>query len=208
MTLKQKINLMLSFGLASILASSCSAGDVVQEQYQESGGRWAPVGTDQSFSLCERDEEIYFSCLTSNEKKISLCADRPENEGSNLTYRFGRGGNVELEHSASLEPGHSSSPSGGGFLKNRYFRARVDYTEVAFNSNDHEYRVFRRFSDESVDQQASIAPSRDFGVEVSVASSGEGLAVISCSKVHVDKLIELSNLLACDDSSALGCADP
>ena len=202
MRLKQKMNRVFLVGLASMLASSCSAGDVVQAQSQ------APVGGNQSSSLCERNEEVYFSCRTESEKTISICASSPSSPESRVIYRFGGREDIELQHVAGLgSASQSGSSSDQVFLKNRYFRALIDYTEVAFKTGGHEYRVFRRFSDESIDPQGPPTPSREFGVEVNVADTGEALAVIACSRVHVDNLRELSRLLPCDDSNALGCAD-
>jgi len=197
--------LALLFFLVPLLSSSCKASEYAlprnePRQASETTSHEAPTTT----SLCGSDEIVYFSCSTRKAKNISLCGSSFTSSPRDLTYRFGKIGKIELEHSANLDPGGATS---GGFLKNSYFRNLVDYTEIAFETAGHEYRIFRRFSDEPSIEESPQAPTREYGVEVSLVSTGNEIASIACDNVDVDDLKKLSHLLQCDTSSALGCVE-
>src|SRR5690606_23688551 len=197
--------LALLFLLTPLLSCSYKASEHAlprneSRQTSETTGHEASTTT----GLCRSDEIVYFSCSTSKAKNVSMCGSSFTNSPRDLTYRFGKIGKIELEYSANLDPGGATSR---GFLKNSYFRNLVGYTEIAFENAGHEYRVFRRFSDEPGTKEDPQAPAREYGVEVSLVSTGNEIASIACDNVYVDDLKKLSNLLQCDTSSALGCAE-
>lgn len=143
---------------------------------------------------CLTQEQVFFSCIASNKKIISLCG-RNSKEEKYLFYRFGRANKIELEFPKkavrSLER----------FSYNHYFRYGVDYYRVAFSNDGYDYSVFR-----SLD--ATINSEAIAGVLVGVGKAGEkGEVAIQCAESIVDNLNDLSGFITCNRESALGCAN-
>lgn len=204
MTSNLKFSLSSLLPIVLVFLSSCaiSEGAAPQEPRQIYKQDWGAQSS--AASLCKPKEDVYFTCSTGGQKLISICEYSDGDLTPILSYRFGVKDNVELEYSANRGYGYGA---GDGFLKNSYHRAFVEYTEVAFQRNGYEYRVFKRTDDSPAESGVANTPVRDFGVEVSRAQSGEALATIMCDEVGVDNLRGLSLLLDCDRSSALGCIE-
>ena len=88
-------------------------------------------------SLCQQSEQVLFSCSTTHDKIISLCAsDSKDNGNTGIMYRFGNQNHVELAYPASMQPakqafrGRAQMFSGGGGI---YLR---------FNNNDFDYVIY------------------------------------------------------------------
>jgi hypothetical protein len=83
-------------------------------------------------SLCEKSEEVVFSCDFPNKKSVAICTDR---ESNYLEYRFGKPANVELRHRAD-----GSSPT------KKFHRAEVLYASnsvrvIWFSERDVYYKI-------------------------------------------------------------------
>ncbi|ASQ46053.1 lysozyme inhibitor LprI family protein [Legionella clemsonensis] len=88
----------------------------------------------ESNSLCQRNEQILFSCPTKNEKIISLCASENLSATTGyLQYRFGKKNNIELYYPEREIPpgkaftGRSQMFSGGGGIYLRFSKNNYDY---------------------------------------------------------------------------------
>ncbi len=92
------------------------------------------VSFAETNSLCQRNEQVLFSCPTKNAKIISLCAS--ENLSSTngyLQYRFGKKNNIELYYPEDKVlpkkafTGRSQMFSGGGGIYLRFTKNNYDY---------------------------------------------------------------------------------
>jgi hypothetical protein len=98
----------------------------------------------QPGSLCERSEQIIFSCRIRKPSKIvSLCASKElTKDRGYLQYRFGLPGKIELEFPKEREAGSAA------FKYKHYFRAQFDLTEISFSSDGYEYTIFDDYNGE------------------------------------------------------------
>jgi len=56
----------------------------------------APVQSALSQSICDKEQEVYFSCYTKHEKIIAICYTPNSPRSFYFQYRFGRPGKIEL----------------------------------------------------------------------------------------------------------------
>jgi heat shock protein HslJ len=98
----------------------------------------------QANSLCEKGEQIVFSCRVKRPAKIvSLCASPDlEREQGYLQYRFGLPARIELEFPESLQATQSQ------FQYMHYFRYQVDLTEINFSIEGNRYQIFDAYNGE------------------------------------------------------------
>lgn len=92
------------------------------------------VSFAETNSLCQRNEQVLFSCPTKNAKIISLCASENLSSTSGyLQYRFGKKNNIELYYPEDKVPpkkaftGRSQMFSGGGGIYLRFTKNNYDY---------------------------------------------------------------------------------
>ncbi|WED44470.1 lysozyme inhibitor LprI family protein [Legionella cardiaca] len=95
------------------------------------------VSFAENNSLCQNDEQILFTCLTKNNKTISVCASKNLSATSGyMQYRFGQKDNIEMSYPSSKVPankaftGRAQMFSGGGG------------TYLRFNKNDYDYILY------------------------------------------------------------------
>ena len=103
-------------------------------------------------SLCSKNEQIIFSCLTrhsggassrSPAKIVSLCGSRDlDKQHGYLQYRYGLPGKVELEFPSSRTGTQQM------FRYNHYMRYQVDLTEINFEINGYQYQIFDDYKGE------------------------------------------------------------
>jgi hypothetical protein len=90
-------------------------------------------------TLCKQEEIVYFSCLTSTGKIISLCGNSmADTENFWLQYRFGKSSRIELEYPKKRTNLFAES----GFDVGYYRRSNGFDTEVSFTTNGWSYTVF------------------------------------------------------------------
>lgn len=146
--------------------------------------------THADTTLCNEQEEAYFSCKTHSGKIISLCTTK---KSESLIYKFGTTKRIELAF-------QSNTGDNSKFLFNHYIRNSVDYLTISFILNNYRYSIFRNY-DEEIDKFP------DYGVTVEDGLRPDRETTISCAAVNVDRLPEAARRLQCDPESALGCAD-
>lgn len=85
-------------------------------------------------SLCQSGERVIFSCMTKNDKTISLCATgAADNAKTVVHYRFGTGANTELSYptdditAQQAFSGRAQMFSGGGGIYLRFSNNNYDY---------------------------------------------------------------------------------
>jgi|APMI01.1.fsa_nt_gi hypothetical protein len=136
--------------------------------------------------LCTGQEQVYFSCKTSNGRWISLCGASPQT----LHYRFGKPGAIEL-----LYPGPENE-SRSPFLFAHYTRYRTERREVSFRNGNADYAVF----------DYSEFRKRRAGIRVTTEAGQE--KEFRCAGKVTSQLQELEGKLPCDADNALnggGC---
>ena len=98
----------------------------------------------QAGSLCEKDEQIVFSCTIRRPVKIvSLCSSKElTKDRGYLQYRFGLPQKIELEFPKQREQTQAA------FKYSHYFRAQFDLTEINFSTDGHQYAIFDDYNGE------------------------------------------------------------
>jgi heat shock protein HslJ len=98
----------------------------------------------QANSLCDKSEQIIFSCRLQRPAKIvSLCASTDlEKEQGYLQYRFGLPRQIELEFPESRQATQQQ------FDYQHYFRYQVDLTEINFSIEGNRYQIFDAYNGE------------------------------------------------------------
>lgn len=98
----------------------------------------------QANSLCEKGEQIVFSCRLKRPAKIvSLCASPElEREQGYLQYRFGLPARIELEFPRTRQATQEQ------FQYTHYFRYQVDLTEINFSIEGNRYQIFDAYNGE------------------------------------------------------------
>lgn len=145
-------------------------------------------------SLCRADEQVLFSCrVAAGAKLVSVCGSRrlTADEGY-VQYRFGRAGAVELEFPRGLEGTQKS------FRYSHYFRARVDRTELSFESGGYGYALYDYY-------EGDVRPAiKQAGVRVT-RPGGEGQSNdLRCRGAAVSRLGLLSSVVPNDEDGGIG----
>lgn len=126
-------------------------------------------------------DEVYFSCnIVKGEVKL-------DNKQGVLRYTLNNKNKNEFIFK-SKRNGFS------GFNYNHYSRFQTDYFNVSFINANYKYTIFSNYQDERQSR----------GVSVTNLKSNKA-SVYNCKTVAIDRLSDLSELLACDTDSALGC---
>lgn len=134
------------------------------------------------FNTYSLANEMFFSCLTS---KGVVSLYRKDNK---LFYSMEKKGeSVFLFFSA--KKGFEE------FTYNQYSRYQTDYRNVSFSNHGFEYNIFSNIDNGEIQQGVSV---------VNLKSNKEYSHL--CEQVYIDDLVTLSNILACDKESALGCS--
>lgn len=145
---------------------------------------------DEHTGHCLASEEVYFSCLMSNGKILSLCGSANE-----LSYKYGRPDNIELIFPSN--PEHSTSH----FSYNNFSRYGVDYFRVSFINDSYHYTIYRDIDNE-------LNPKLQAGIIVKNNSLTHKKELnLPCSANVSDNLNKIPPLLKCDKENALGCAN-
>lgn len=131
---------------------------------------------DSSFASDE-----YFLCNTA---KGTIKLD--ENKGV-LRYTLTKDRKVEFNYESKVD-------DFSGFKYNHYSRFQTDYFSVSFVNAEYKYTIFSNYEYENENR----------GVSVTNLNSKKE-SIYNCKSVAIDLLSDLSEKLACDRDSALGC---
>ena len=101
----------------------------------------ATLAGEEKYNLCKSSEKIIFSCVIKN-KIVSLCST-PEltAKSGQLTYRFGKLGNVpDLEF--------SNNAPGPSLTFTSYFEswAKGSFSSISFNRGEYSYTLYNRMA--------------------------------------------------------------
>jgi len=128
----------------------------------------------QAGTLCEKDEQVVFSCPIRRPAKIvSLCSSKElTKDRGYLQYRFGLPGKIELEFPKQREQTQAA------FKYSHYFRAQFDLTEISFSQDGHDYAVFDDYNGEQkpVRHEQGIKITQPNGKEITLACHGKAKA--------------------------------
>lgn len=122
----------------------------------------------------------YFSCNTA--KGI---VKLEENKGA-LRYTLTKDRKVEFEY-------ESKGDGFSGFKYNHYSRFQTDYFNVSFVNAGYKYTIFSNYEE-----------NESRGISVTNLNSKKE-SIYNCKSAGIDFLSNLSEKLACDKDSALGC---
>lgn len=88
-------------------------------------------------SLCERNEQVVFSCVMQKSAKfLSICTSKQfDQQNGYVQYRFGQPDKIELEFPAERKNTQSA------FGYDRYTRPLVTYLSLRFESNGYKYSI-------------------------------------------------------------------
>jgi len=138
-------------------------------------------------SLCHANEEIVLSCNVKSAKTFSFCrAQAPSEE---ITYRFGKSENIELEHKDKIGPSSS-------FFYGHYSRYHVDISHIGFEASGHVYTGYREWDEDDAN------PSEGLRV---VTPSGVDVTLVCVGPARYDRLYDTRDL-RCSDSGPVGCS--
>jgi len=142
-------------------------------------------------SLCSADMHVYFACMVTAEKMVSLCgSDVSKSETGVLTYRYGRPDAVELEFSSPLDTESAFRIAG-------YHRFKVNRTSVSFDRNGYGYSLFDN-------EEGDIEPpERERGVTVSAPGDAEPVTLACVGENSISELPALEQRLPCDDDDPM-----
>ena len=146
----------------------------------------------QPISLCQPKEQVVFACrVKPSNQLVSLCARDLGQPQASLQYRFGRPGQIELQH-----PQHATG-SLQAFRHAGYGRYQVERQSVSFERRGVSYTVFD-------DYEGDMRPARHArGVQVSRGEQEP--ATLLCTGPVRSELHRLQGVLACDETQALAC---
>lgn len=145
-------------------------------------------------SMCSPEEHIYFSCVTENEKILSVCGAEGNEELLDISYRFGRYKTPEL-----IYPPNGTKNPKRKFTYNSYFRSMVSYFRLSFINGSYNYSIFR-------DYDGEISSSPKTGVLITKLDLPQRKEIlINCKNTTIDDIERLKKYLSCDRDSALGC---
>jgi len=138
----------------------------------------------QPNSLCSKTEHIVFSCLTkrsgipasrSPAKIVSLCGSRDlDKQRGYLQYRYGLPGKVELEF-PSARTGTQRM-----FQYTHYMRYQVDLTEINFEIDGYQYKIFDDYNGE---EKPRISTE---GVSVTAPGKQKEVSFVCRNKAQAD----------------------
>ncbi|MEM6160868.1 hypothetical protein AAH446_09995 [Erwinia sp. P6884] len=123
----------------------------------------------------------YFLCNTA---KGIIKLD--ENKGV-LRYTLTKDQKVEFKY-------ESKGDGFSGFKYNHYSRFQTDYFNVSFMNAGYKYTIFSNYEYESENRGVSVTNL-----------NRKKESIYNCKSVGIDLLNDLSEKLACDKDSALGC---
>ncbi len=142
-----------------------------------------------SQTLCLKHETDFFSCVTTNNKIISICGEISSNDSTNdwLQYRFGRQEHIELIYP---EPKAGSISKFEGNTFNRY-----NVIDLRFINSRNAYSVSLNGPYDG--DEAAVRSSASAGVNIKLKSKKR--VSISCSaidsKKYYDRFENLNNEL-------------
>ena len=138
-------------------------------------------------TLCHQDEQVFFSCRTSDKDRIvSLCGSKDFDKASGyLQYRFGTLANVEMQYPEDAQKSQALLHYG------HYFRAQVDRSRIYFSKGAYSYSVFSDYEGDMKPKTSST------GVEVTNTANNKDVTY-SCSGDAVNKIAKLQTVLSCD----------
>lgn len=123
----------------------------------------------------------YFSCKTIK-GQVSL-----KNNANQLIYEM-------INSSGKVFSFSSPGPIYNDFLYNHYSRFQTDYLNVSFNQYNYKYTVFSNYEDGKISRGVTV---------VSLKTKRE--YTYKCNDEGVDKLLDLTKQLQCNQNSSLGC---
>lgn len=123
----------------------------------------------------------YFLCNT-----VKGIIKLDKNEGV-LRYTLTKDGKFAFKY-------ESKGDDFSGFKYNHYSRFQTDYFNVSFVNAEYKYTIFSNYEDENENR----------GVSVTNLNSKKE-SIYNCKSVGIDLISNLSEKLACDKDSALGC---
>ena len=145
-------------------------------------------------SLCKPHEQVIFACRVKSNKLVSLCAHNLGRAQASLQYRFGRPGQIELQHPQQI------AGSLQAFRHGSYSRYRVQHHTVGFERRGVHYTVYDY---DDGDVTPGTPESHERGVEVS--QDGQELATLRCTGRVRSELHLLQDLLPCDTDRSMDC---
>lgn len=169
-------------------------GETPFQETSETSPLQATASKPNLIEQCEVGSTVYFSCNTTKGGVILICGKQITPLSRSVAYYHQTTDGQAFEHRWAGDQGEN-----GAFKKNVYSRYETEYIEISFTIGSEEHRTYRRY-DARRDPEPTL-----YGTEVVDAETGEELASIECNSTQVDQLKELSAILACDESSALGC---
>ena len=146
------------------------------------------VRASRATSLCRADEQTLFSCKVADTKFASVCGSRRlDAKRGYVQYRFGRVGALEFEFPRAREATQRA------FRYAHYFRARVDRTELSFESGGYSYVLYDYY-------EGDVRPViKEAGVRVSAPGGGQEAVEIRCRSGVVSRLGLLSSVVPGED---------
>ena len=140
-------------------------------------------------TLCKADETITVSCSLDRGKYVSICRSESRDD---LTYRFGRPGAIELEHTDAISQTSS-------FFYGNLEGAETTAFELGFSKSNHKYTVYRY-----IDNQSG---STRQGLHVDIPHNKAGID-LRCKGEVVDRDFSKMIDVSCDDDMVIGCTYP
>jgi hypothetical protein len=190
---RPKTRSILSTNIATITPLMASASEQKSEpstsEYDHNEHHDVP-------SLCVQGERTYLSCETDKRKIISICGAQDDGNILAGIYRYGTKKRIELEYP---DPSHADPIS--TLKKNIYTRYGVEYKEISFTRNNHEYRVYSHY-DMQEDKN-----NRSYGVSIIFPAPHYQEINIPCDRKIIDNINPLLDRIPCDTESALGCQE-
>lgn len=135
---------------------------------------------------------LFFSCLTSNDKRISLYGIPDKKNGQlNVQYRFGNKKRAELVYPESF--------NNKLFTYTKYFRSQTEYFRIFFTNGDYAYTLYRNYYG---DEQQPVIYTLDGGIIVLNKKTGKEYD-IQCATIEVDQLYKIPDFIEEDQEGRL-----
>jgi len=148
---------------------------------------------DQPSSLCRAEEQVIFTCVVAGSAKLlSLCSAKfLDHRRGYLQYRYGIPGAIELQFP------QARANTQLAFRYARYSRARVDRTEISFDTQGNRYTLFDYYDG---DVTPSIAVA---GIRVGKHGTKGRETELRCQSRPVSKLGSLEPVIRRDNDNPL-----
>jgi hypothetical protein len=163
----------VALGLVSVVLGGCAGSADDNVDSSAGAASLGPATASRNSPLCRGTEQVMFSCRTTNNKLIAICASADLSTTSGyVQYRFGTDNHVELKLPADEAVQNFRDVT--SYYAPENWGASVFQSDITFNSPDgiYAYQVYSSYY------------HGDVTSGVNVTKSGNPLVTINCSGAY------------------------